>query len=491
MEASAVLPRTEVRTIDQPPARVAPLDSTRLLVALESFRGTRAPMRFRSPRDVSRALERTGVGIPAWDAVDVALREGVPEVWLTRILGPAAASASVALAGGTGTSLTVAALEPGEWGNGAAGGLSAEVVNGPAGGSERVVIVRRGGVEVARSGPATTRALLAAAIARIASPALTVTLGTDVGLPTVAASANFTGGTADSAAITATHVRAALDRVPEDLGPMTVATPWRNTDATNTELLSYCQATGRTALLEQADLLSVGTVKASAATLRALGSGAEGRARLGGMWPLYATGAGVLTGTTRAVPWTVIVAGLIARLERTEQHPNVAPIGDYGVPLWATGLTREFTEAEAADLFAAGVNVAHIHSVLGVRNRTFRTLELEGTSEWIDLAHTRLERAIRAEAMDVGRAMGGSPITREVIADFGARLRSRLERKFWRTGALFGDTPDEAFRVDVDTVNDATSIAAHEVNASVGLRMSEHAEFVNVELAKVPIGQEV
>lgn len=500
-----MLPRTTVRTIDAAPVLAVPLDSTRLLIGVESFRGTRAPMRFGSPRDVSRYLERTGVGIPAWDAIDVAMREGVPEVWLARILGPAAASASLALAGPTGTSFTIRANEPGEWANGAAGGLTAEVVNGPAGASERVVIIRRvtppvgtGPLEVGRTTAETTRAGLIEAVERLGRVTLsdgtfrallTVTAGADTALPAVAAAANLAGGDADSDGITATHVRAALDLVSIDEGPMSVATPGRNTDEINEEILGHCSTHDRTALLEQASGLSVGTITASAAALRALGSGAEGVPRLGGLWKDHLTGPGLVPGTTRTVPATIIVAGLIARLERAEGHPNVAPFGDFGTPRWATTLVAQSTEADSETLFAAGCNVWG--SYLGVpRNRTFRTLEESGTSEWVDLAHTRLERAVRAHARDVGRAMGSRVINRKTISEFGARLRQRLEL-VWKAGALFGDTPDEAFRVDVDSVNDTTSIAAHEVNAAVGLRMSEHAEYVNIDLTKVPIGQEV
>jgi hypothetical protein len=168
MEAG-MLPTTIVRTIDAPPVLAVPLDSTRLLVAMESLRGTIEPMRFGSPRDLGRYLERTGVGMPAWDTIDAALRMGVPEVWLARIVGPAAAKASVALAGGAGASFTITAHEPGEWANGATGGLTAEVVDGPAGATERVVIIRRAstGAEVGRTGAYTNRADLMAAVARI------------------------------------------------------------------------------------------------------------------------------------------------------------------------------------------------------------------------------------------------------------------------------------------------------------------------------------
>jgi hypothetical protein len=505
MEAG-MLPQTITESIDAPPVLAAPLDSSRLIVAMESFRGSVEPTRFGSPRDLGRYIERTGVGIPVWDTIDAALREGVPEVWLARILGPAAVKASLALAGASGTSFTVTAHEPGEWANGATGGLTAEVVNGPAGASERVVIIRRAssGEEVGRTGAYTTRAELMAAVARIGEqtrpmpfgpaqivPLLEAAAGAELGLPTVVGPANLAGGTSDAGAITGDHLRIALDRVPVEYGPMSVVAPGRSTDSSNIEVLEYAQAARRTALLEQAGGLSRSAIQASLSAIRAATiRGAEGFSRLGGVWPNHLTGPGLTPGTTRTVPATVVVAGLTARLQRAEGHPNVAPFGDFGVPRWATGIADPFTEADAVALFDSGANV--FTDYLGVpRNRSFRSLELDGSSEWVDLAHARTDRQIHAIAHDVGRAMGSRVISRQTIADFGSRLRSRLVDELYKRGALFGDTADEAVRVDTESVNDTTSIAAREVNAAVGARMSEHAEFVRVEIAKVPIGQEV
>lgn len=496
--ATEVLPRTRTRTVENPPVTRVPLDSTRLLVAVDTFRGPREAVRLRGAIDVSRRMERTGVGIFGYDCVDVAFRERVPEVYLVRVLGPAAAPATRDAAGGTGTVFTLSAYEPGEWANGAAGGLSVQWINGPAGASERIGIIFRNAVEIGRTVASTTRAQLAESLANIlrndpTKPGLiTVALGPDTGLPTVAAAANFAGGTADLASVTATHVREALDRVSIDEGPMQVVIPGRNTDAMNIMLGTYCAETKRTPLYEQQDALGVSTIAASAAAMRtALGLGAEGQSKRGGMWMHHATGPGILAGQTRTVPWTIIMAGLIARAQSKAGHPNAAAFADEGVPLWATGLTRELSEADAATLVTAGVNVAHTY--LGTpRNRTFHTLEqpLSG-SNWIDLAHARTEAQIHAIARDLGRSMGSRTIDRGLLNEFGGKLRDRLDDELYSRGALFGDTFESAVVVDTDTVNDATTIRAKEVNAAVGVVMAEHAEFINVDLAKIPIGQGV
>lgn len=487
---SAVLPRTDVRTIDAPPVLSAPLGSTRLFVLAESFRGGAEPIRFGGPRDLTRYLERTGIGIPAYDAIDVALREGVPEVYLSRIIGDDAEFASVNLdgtSGGSPYSLVLTANEPGEWANGPTGGLSAEVA-APGGGSNRQITVYRDGVALIASPIFTARADALAWNAL--QSVVTVSLGGENTLPAVAAEADFTGGDSDSAGITTDSVAAAATRLRKDLGAGQLVAPGRSTVETSTVLLEHCEEFNRTALLEAADGLDVEDISAVSVELRALGSNAEGVPRLGGLWAQHAIAPGLTPGTTRTVPWTIVVAGLIARLERAEGHPNVAPFGDFGVPQYVRGVSRYFSEDDAADLFGAGVNIVE-RLFDAPRNATFRTLETEGQTEWLDLAHTRLDRAIHADALDIGRNMGSRVINRKVVQEFGARLRKRLEEAYWKPGATFGDTADQAARVDVDAVNDTASMAARELNAAVGVRMSEHAEYVNITIAKVPIGQEV
>lgn len=487
----AVLPRTSIRTTDAQTAIGAPLGSTRLFLAAESFRGATGPLRFRNGLDLSRLLERSGVGIPIYDAIDVALREGVPEVYLSRVVGDAAAGATLELDGPGGNPAVVLTVnEPGEWANGATGGLTGEVVAGPAGGGTRQVIIRRAstGREVTRSPVVSSRAALIAW--NDLQTTLTVGLGTENATPAIAAPGNFVGGTSDSGAITPETVAAALGRFKADMGAGQVATPGRSTLETSTVVLEHARDFGRTGLLEVADDLDVGDVLTLAAQLRALGAGAEGLPRLGGVWAQHATGPSSVSGLSRTVPWTIVVAGLIARLERQQGHPNVAPFGDFGIPTWATGVTRYFDPADAAELLGAGVNI--VEEVFNApRNATFRTLEPEGATNWLDLAHTRTDRALHAIAADVGRSMGGRVIDRKSINEFGGKFRTRIATELWKPGALFGDTADEAARVDTDTVNDTASMAAREVNVAIGARMSEHAEYVNIDIAKVPIGQEV
>lgn len=491
--AGLALPRTTVRTSSGKPAQSAPLDSTRLLVAMEAPRGLLGPLRIRNPRDIARIfVNYIGQAIPAWDVADVALREAVPEVIFTRVVGPAAVAAKIQLLGPGGQPAIILTMnEVGEFANGAAGGYKAQVIS-PGGGATRQIVLFLGGTdaahEVTRSPVFSVRA--DSIVWNDQQTLFTATLGAENAQPVIAAAADFAGGTADSGSITTTHVDAALRRVSRDLGPTQVITPWRDSDANNTMLLDYASDFDRTAFLMYADALSSGSLVSSCGVLRGLGSGAEGVPRLGGAWAQYATGPGIVSGATRSVPWSVIMAGLTARAQQNAGHPNVAPFEDQGVPLWATGVTRYFDEATAELLYGAGCNIVKEYQGTP-RNATFHTLEDPDASDWVDLAHTRTERQVRAEGYDVGRQMGSRVINRSTINDFGAKFGLRLTAMA-KAGALFYDTdPSEAFRVDTDSVNDTETIRAKEVNADVGLVMAEHAEYVNVNLTKIPIGQEV
>jgi hypothetical protein len=51
-------------------------------------------------------------------------------------------------------------------------------------------------------------------------------------------------------------------------------------------------------------------------------------------------------------------------------------------------------------------------------------------------------------------------------------------------GELFGATPAEAYSVDTTSVNTSQTLAAGQLNARVGIRVSPMAEFVYIDVVK-------
>ena len=81
--------------------------------------------------------------------------------------------------------------------------------------------------------------------------------------------------------------------------------------------------------------------------------------------------------------------------------------------------------------------------------------------------------------------------------DGGRRVFAALESdlvgvclRYFNLGALFGDTPEEAFAVDTgEQVNTLATIAAQEIHAVIRLKASPFGEWVAIDIVKVPIQQ--
>jgi hypothetical protein len=59
---------------------------------------------------------------------------------------------------------------------------------------------------------------------------------------------------------------------------------------------------------------------------------------------------------------------------------------------------------------------------------------------------------------------------------------------YYNAGALFGETPQDAFDVDTSSaVNTIETIAAGEVHATIRVKCSPAAEWVRIDVVKVPV----
>jgi hypothetical protein len=80
---------------------------------------------------------------------------------------------------------------------------------------------------------------------------------------------------------------------------------------------------------------------------------------------------------------------------------------------------------------------------------------------------------------------------RHKILEFKGALAGVLN-EFYIQNALYGETAEDAYRVDVgESVNTPTTIANAELNAIVGIKMSPYAELVYISISKTPINQSV
>jgi hypothetical protein len=275
---------------------------------------------------------------------------------------------------------------------------------------------------------------------------------------------------------------AALALLTKDLGPGQVFVANSvvgDAAATHTALLDHAAATNRIALLHAAP-------DATAAELEAVADGlsATVNARYGALFAPAAVCPGVTSAATRDVPFSALEAGIMARNDAS-YTPNVASAGANGQSRFAVDLTARFTDAERESLNDSGVDIARI-VYGGVRAYGYRTLASEDTG-WHLLSNARLNMEIVAKAEEIGERYLFTQIDgrRVTISQFGADLSGMLV-PYYEAGSLFGDSVDDAFYVDVGpAVNTLESIAAGNLRAIVGLRMSPFAEFVVIEIVKV------
>lgn len=412
---------------------------------------------------------RDGVYAALSDSVEAAFAEGASVVYVARVLGAAPVKASLVLSDGTGTAMTITALYPGAFGN----RVSVAVTGVADGEFDLEVLVDDIVVETFRD-----NVTVAAAVAALAgSDWVRGTAGTGVD-PVAAAAADLAGGTDDTAGASDATWAAAVDTFAYELGPGQVAAPGRTTTAAWEDLCDHAAARNRVALLDSPNAASKATLLVAAAAL-----GEYTHAEFGLHVGNRVTVPQAVAGVDRVVPASAVAAGLIARNDATADA-GVWPIGDRGRLRYALAATSEFSDADRADLTAAGVNV-FLDDPNGLRLYGYRTASADPLHA--NFGSERLMMAYEAQVRRLAETFVGRRITAAAITDYHQGVEG-IAMGYWAAGALFGDTAADAFRVvTADPVNTAATALARELNSESYLRMSESAELVRHVSTVVPV----
>jgi hypothetical protein len=427
----------------------------------------------------------TGVGRVA---AETYFRIGGKRLWTSRVAGPAPVFAFVKLFDQAGSvdpgdvSLIATATSPGEWANGAAGGLSVEVYTTGVTAGSFVIITRLNGVEVERS-PELVDSPTAVAWST-KSKWIRLTLGASSEDPRVAAAANLTGGLDDVANVTEAQWTAALARFTMALGPGIVFAPGRSTAAAHTALDTHAIAFDRIAYKDAPTGSTASTLVSAALSQRALTT-----ARAGSMVGPQALVPGLLPGTTRIVPYSPIAAAVFARNLADGMPIGQASAGvTYGRPgPWVLGLTvndaadpttTQWTDTDLDQLHQAGVNVAY--RVGGeIQLMGYRTLVDEAVNDaYVDLAGVELLAIVNSEVRSMLRnaQFGSIDAKGQFFASIAAQVIAIL-KPLWQAGQLYGATEAEAYKVDAGpSVNTPTTIAARQAAVQYAIKSSPTAE---------------
>jgi hypothetical protein len=421
-----------------------------------------------------------------YDAIDEYFSDGGAVAYVGRVVGPAAAQASAVLKdAGAGESLKVKAIGPGEYAN----TYKVKVTN--TGGTSFVLEVFNGAVLLEVSPSFTTQAE-AIAWAQL-SKYIIVELGATALIPK-SEEVTLATGKDDKANIVDASWRTALALFAKNLGPGQVTEIGRTTSQAYADTLAHAFENNRFALLDGPQSPTAATVSSAAAALRGTND------IYGMMFAPWITIPGVLPGTTRFVPPSAFAAAKIALNDGEGKSPNRPAAGINGKSIRAIGLEQPpFNNGSGVDvtrdaMYSEGVNVIvedeGVVEIFGWRCLTSPNGALQ---DWLNAGNCRLRMAIVAKANQIAKKYVLDEIdgAGKTFKEFEGELKAMLG-EYWKMGSLYGQTPEEAFQVNVGpSINTPESIKNLEMKAAIALRMSPDAEMVTIVISKVPITQQL
>lgn len=476
-----VRPGVNTNIFDTPPSRTIPTDTGTFFVAGTSDKGPTTAVLIGSMQEfIANFGGRQSYSV-LYDVLDAFFHEGGRRAYVSRIVGPTPVVGSVPLYDQSGSAagdkaLIASALGPGNYSNNISVGVLAGIVSG-----FRISVLLNG-VSVETSGDLADPG--SAVEWSQNSNYIRLTLGVSNENPRVQVEAAMTLGADDRTNITITEKTAALAKFTKDLGPGQVNVAGDTVTATHGAVIAHCDAFKRVCLLDLADTATDATL------ITAVGNA---RSRWGGTFTPWAVIPGYIAGTSRVVPYSAIEAGIIARND-VQVSANVPAAGERGQSRYAIRLSQlERTDASRQALNAAGINVARVIQG-GVRTYGYRsTVNPASDPTWVGFGGARLLMQI---------AYGGEEILESFMFDeidgyarlFG-RVRGQLAsflNTFYTDGALFGASPADAYIVVCDETNNTpATIADRQLIADVGVRISEMAEMITLNLTRVPVNQQI
>lgn len=479
-----IRPGTQIVLLETPPPISVPTDTTVWFVAGTADRGPAAPVRITSMSQFERVFGTRQTYSLLYDALDVYFREGGGSAYVSRVLGATASKGTKTLLdGASAISLTITARDSGSFST----GIFVGVVAGSAAGTFQLVVTDGTNI-LEQSGDLLTQSDAVGWATN--SDYIRATIGASLLNPAVVAPAALSAGNDQRATITDTEWNAALNLFGTDLGPGQVSMPGRTSDTAHTQLLAHASSHNRSAVLDLPDNRTPATLKTSATNAR---QGAAPDERYGAAFAPWIVTPGILRGTSRTVPPSAVVAGIIARNE-AGYGADSPSAGVRGVSRTAVGLSQDpYTDVERDDLNTSSVNIIltrfGVVTVYGWRSLVNPTSD----PDWIDFGNSRLRMAITAEASEIAEQFVFEVLDGQgrTLSAFAGALTGML-LDYYNQGALYGAAPNEAFVVDVGPqVNTPETIEANELRAMLNVRMSPMAELVTIQIVKTPVTQAV
>jgi len=175
------------------------------------------------------------------------------------------------------------------------------------------------------------------------------------------------------------------------------------------------------------------------------------------------------------VPPSGHMAGIFSRVD-TERGVHKAPANE--IVMGITGLSQNINRLEQGQYNDRGINVIRIFKDRGIRVWGARTLATMSDPSWKYINVRRLFIMVEQSILIGSQWAVFEPNDITLWKKLTRDVRAYLMR-VWRSGALFGQTPEDAFYVKCDyETNPRYLIDAGQVNVQIGICPVKPAEFV-------------
>lgn len=278
---------------------------------------------------------------------------------------------------------------------------------------------------------------------------------------------------------------AVLEDFTADLGPGAVAIAGVASSTAAEFVGAHCLATGRLGLVCGPESQTA----ANAVTAAATAAGEDGAEHLIYVWPWV-----TIPGLADPVEPIGFAAGVRARAHASAAGPAQSPIApDYGTSQFVNGIETAVTDAEFNTLNTGKVSTVRIvgsklrlYGWKTVANPEGDTVGNLAGGQFRDLINAVVWEASQIGERYVGALVDGRGVT---LGAFSGDLTGMCA-KYAATGALFalldddGKPLDGGYVVNVGPdVNPPVDLAAGELKAEIGLRLSPTAEWITITIA--------
>ncbi|MBK8902432.1 MAG: phage tail sheath family protein [Anaerolineaceae bacterium] len=246
-----------------------------------------------------------------------------------------------------------------------------------------------------------------------------------------------------------------------------VAVPGTQDTAVQTAVIDHCaQMEDRFAILD-------GQQNAASTTVAAI-KGSVGNSNYAAMYYPWIQVLDPVTGQTIDAPPSGHIAGLYARVDAT-RGVFKAPANE--LIRGAIGVSKRLSKADQDGLNPEGINAIRVFNG-SVTVWGGRTLGGDANNEWKYISSRRFMNFLR-ESIDQGTQW---VVLEPNTPDLWARIRRNVGAFLdlqWRAGALFGNTPAEAFYVRCDETTNPPNVREQGmVVTEIGIAIVQPAEFV-------------